>query len=70
MATTETSFMVEGMTCEGCVSSIKRALAAVDGVEAVDVTLATGDVKIVYDPARAGISSLQNAILGAGFDVG
>lgn len=70
MATTETSFMVEGMTSDGCVSAIKRALAAVDGVQSTDVNLATGEVKIVYDPARAGISSLQNAILGAGFDVG
>ncbi|GBR31269.1 cation/copper resistance transporter ATPase CopZ [Acetobacter orleanensis NRIC 0473] len=62
--------MVEGMTCDGCVSAIKRALAAVDGVESTDVNLATGEVKIEYDPSRAGMSSLQNAILGAGFDVG
>ncbi|AQT05488.1 MULTISPECIES: heavy-metal-associated domain-containing protein [Acetobacter] len=70
MATTEISFMVEGMTCDGCVSSIRRALAAVDGVKSTDVNLATGEVKVEYDPAQAGKSSLQNAILGAGFDVG
>lgn len=63
------SFIVEGMSCDGCVSAIKRALAAVDGVQDTDVNLATGEVKIQYDPQRAGTSSLQNAIRGAGYDV-
>lgn len=63
------SFIVEGMSCEGCVSAIRRALAAVDGVQNTEVNLTSGEVKIEYDPQRAGTSSLQNAIRGAGYDV-
>ncbi|MFT9399971.1 heavy-metal-associated domain-containing protein [Acetobacter sp.] len=63
------SFIVEGMSCEGCVSAIRRALAAVDGVQSTEVNLTSGEVKIEYDPQRAGTSSLQNAIRGAGYDV-
>ncbi|AKR47646.1 heavy metal-binding domain-containing protein [Acetobacter pasteurianus] len=69
MTQTTASFMVDGMSCDGCVSAIKRALAAIDGVEATDVNLATREVKVTYDPTRAGVSSLQNAIRGAGYEV-
>ncbi|MFT8675210.1 MAG: heavy-metal-associated domain-containing protein [Acetobacter sp.] len=70
MALTTASFMVDGMTCDGCVSAVKRALAAIDGVESTDVNLAINEVKVTYDPARAGVSSLRNAIRGAGYEVG
>ncbi|MCH4094445.1 MULTISPECIES: heavy-metal-associated domain-containing protein [Acetobacter] len=69
MSSSTTSFMVDGMTCEGCVSAVKRALAAIEGVESTDVNLATSEVTVTYDPARAGISSLRSAIRGAGYEV-
>ncbi len=69
MSQTTASFMVEGMTCDGCVSSVKRALAAIDGVEGTDVNLANGEVKVTYDPARVGVSSLRDAMRGAGYEV-
>ncbi|MFT8892001.1 MAG: heavy metal-associated domain-containing protein [Acetobacter papayae] len=70
MSSSTTSFMVDGMTCDGCVSAVKRALAAIEGVESTDVNLTTSEVTVTYDPARAGISSLRNAIRGAGYEVG
>ncbi|QEO17690.1 heavy-metal-associated domain-containing protein [Acetobacter vaccinii] len=63
-------FLVEGMTCDGCASAVKRALAAIDGVESTQVNLSKNEVVVTYDPARAGVSSLQNAIRGAGYEVG
>ena len=63
------SFIVEGMSCDGCVSAIRRALAAVDGVQSTDVNLATGEVKVEYDHPRAVTSSVHNAIRGAGYEV-
>jgi uncharacterized membrane protein YraQ (UPF0718 family)/copper chaperone CopZ len=38
---------VQGMTCQHCSGSVEKALSAMDGVRAVDVTLATGRV-VVY----------------------
>lgn len=69
MALTNSEFIVDGMTCDGCVSAIKRALSAIDGVDNVDVNLSNGAVKISYDPARVGQSSLLDAIRSAGYDV-
>ncbi|MBS0959071.1 MULTISPECIES: heavy-metal-associated domain-containing protein [Acetobacter] len=66
---TTVSFIVDGITCDGCVSSIRRALTAIDGVQSVDVKQENGEVTIEYDPQRAGTSSLQNAIRGAGYEV-
>ncbi len=45
----ERTFRVEGMTCEHCVMTIKRALSAIEGVSRVDVSLSTGTVKVELD---------------------
>ena len=40
------TYVVSGMTCEGCVSSVKDKLLAVEGVDQVEVDLATGEAEI------------------------
>lgn len=40
-ATNELDLAIEGMTCASCVSHVERALAKVEGVQAVSVNLAT-----------------------------
>jgi copper chaperone len=59
---------VQGMTCGGCVASVKRALQQVDGVENVEVSLGEAQARIEYDPARVNESQLRSAIEDAGFD--
>jgi copper ion binding protein len=47
MSTTTTStYTVTGMTCGHCVSSVTEEIAKLDGVTAVDVDLASGQVTI------------------------
>lgn len=60
---------VEGMTCMGCVNSVKRLLSALDGVERVDVDLSQGLVEVSYDPARAQPEAMLHAIEGGGYRV-
>jgi copper chaperone len=60
---------VEGMTCMGCVNSVKRLLTALDGVEQVDVDLSQGRVQVGYDPDRVRPEALQLAIEGGGYRV-
>ncbi len=57
-------YSVEGMTCEGCVSSLTRALKAGSATE-VNVDLATHTARV------AGLSeeAVRAIIEGAGFDV-
>jgi copper chaperone len=59
---------VGGMTCSGCVASVKRALQPIDGVDNVDVSLDEGQASVRYDPARVNESKLRSAIEDAGFD--
>lgn len=45
MSTTKT-FTVIGMTCDHCVRSVREEVARIDGVESVDVDLASGAVTV------------------------
>lgn len=54
-------YVVEGMSCMGCVSHVKEALLAVKGVEAVEVDLESGKVEIKMTQ-HLSIEKLQNAL--------
>jgi copper chaperone len=66
MATTE--IKIEGMTCEGCVSSVTRTLKGVPGVENVEVSLAGSSAKLTYDAAKSGPADFKRAVERAGYD--
>lgn len=57
---------VEGMTCMGCVKSVKNAVARTDPAAKVEVDLAEGRVEIDSAVPR---ESLVAAIEAAGYDV-
>lgn len=59
---------VNGMTCTGCVSSVKKVLAAIDGVESVEVSLEKAQATVVYDAARATPAQFKTAVLDAGYE--
>ena len=63
-----TQIKVEGMTCGGCVASVKRARQQIEGVQQVDVSLEQAQARVEYDPARVNESALRAAIEDAGFD--
>jgi len=60
---------VKGMTCMGCVRSVKNVLEPIPGVAGVDVTLENGQVIIDYDPARSSVEQFTLAINDAGYEV-
>jgi copper chaperone CopZ len=41
-----TTFTVTGMTCEHCRRAVTQEIAAVDGIQSVDVDLASGTVTV------------------------
>lgn len=61
---------VTGMTCGGCVNSVQKVLAALPGVQRVEVTLTPGQARVVYDPDRVDRAALAQAVTDAGFGVG
>lgn len=64
-----TSFEVQGMTCGGCVASVKRVLEALPGVSNVNVTLRPARAAADYDPDRVTAEALRDAVQNAGYDV-
>jgi copper chaperone len=58
---------VEGMDCEGCVKSVTRMLSGLPGVQKVDVSLAEARATVTYDPAKAGVAEMRNAVERAGY---
>jgi len=60
---------VKGMTCGGCVNSVKRVVGAIGGVSQVDVVLETGKVSVSYDATQAKPEQFKTAIHDAGYEV-
>ena len=59
---TTNTYTVAGMTCEHCVRAVTDELTKLDGVEAVDIDLATGRVEV-----RSG-QPLEEATVAAAVD--
>ncbi len=57
----KSSYLISGMTCEGCVSSVKDKLLTVEGVDQVAVDLATGEAEIAMR-RKLPLTELQKAL--------
>lgn len=68
LAAASISLPIEGMTCASCVARVERALAAVPGVEAAVVNLATEQATITTGTAVAR-AELVKAVEAAGYAV-
>jgi copper chaperone len=60
---------VQGMTCNGCVNSVRNVLKDIPGVESVEVSLEQKRATVSFDPARSGPAQFKAAIEDAGYDV-
>jgi copper chaperone len=60
---------IKGMTCMGCVKSIKNVLEMVSGVGDANVSLEDAQVKVQHDDAISSIALLEQIIRDAGFEV-
>jgi copper chaperone len=57
---------VDGMTCQGCVRSVTKAVQSADPAATVEVDLATGRVRVETAAPRERVAG---AIEAAGYDV-
>jgi Cu+-exporting ATPase len=58
-----------GMDCAECTQHVQHAIAAVPGVNSVDVLLATEKAVVRLDPVRADRQAIARAVEGAGYKV-
>ncbi|CAA9472436.1 MAG: Copper(I) chaperone CopZ [uncultured Solirubrobacteraceae bacterium] len=64
---TEHEYIVSGMTCSHCVSSVREEVAGVAGVDSVDVDLASG--RLTVAGAGFGDEAVRMAVIDAGYEV-
>lgn len=58
---------VGGMSCMGCVASVKKLLEQQAGVAKVEVDLAGGKADVDYDAAQCDPARLRQAIIDGGY---
>ncbi|ACU71389.1 Heavy metal transport/detoxification protein [Catenulispora acidiphila DSM 44928] len=59
-------YTVSGMTCDHCVKSVTEEVGAIDGVQNVDVVLATGQVTVT-SAAPLTVEAVEAAVDEAGY---
>ena len=64
-----TTIKITGMTCMGCVNSVKTVLNNLTGVTQVEASLDPAQAIVQYDPASTTVNLLKEAIIDAGFEV-
>lgn len=68
MCNTTATYTVAGMTCNSCVNKVTNAVTGIDGIEDVDVDVATGTLEVsghVDDAAvRAAVNEAGYQIVG------
>ncbi len=60
---------VTGMTCGGCENAVRRVVSSVAGVGNVTASHQDNRVIVDYDPVRADVSKIKEAIKTAGYAV-
>ena len=64
-------YLVEGMTCSHCVSSVTEELSAIDGVDSVSVDLNAGGTSrvMVVSAQPIPLDSIRAAVTEAGYEL-
>ncbi|MEK6575306.1 MAG: heavy metal-associated domain-containing protein, partial [Chloroflexota bacterium] len=60
---------IAGMDCTECTMHVQHAIAALPGVESVNVFLASEKAAIRRDPALVDLDTIRKAGAGAGYSV-
>ncbi len=60
-------YKVPAIKCEGCASTIEKALAGLSGLTATQVHIPAKEVRVEFDPARLRESEIGRALTAAGF---
>jgi len=67
--TVRTVFVVEGMHCDGCSSTIKGTLERMDGVIEASADHEKGSAEVLYHPKKVKPEQLEEAIEKLGYTV-
>ncbi|HKH49235.1 MAG TPA: heavy-metal-associated domain-containing protein [Thermoanaerobaculia bacterium] len=63
----QTTLRIDGMSCGHCVSRVQKALSRLEGVHVDQVEI--GSARVTYDPERAAMQRIREAVEDAGYAV-
>ena len=66
MNQTDKTFIIEGMSCGGCVNSLTRVLKTVPGIEPLKIEVGKAELRL---DERATSQIVKDAVARAGFEV-
>lgn len=66
---TEEQYIISGMSCAACSSSVQRVVSRLDGVESCEVNLITGKMTVGFDEAKTGEADFIRVVEKAGFGI-
>ena len=59
---------IEGMTCGGCVASVKLQLGRTEGVTEYEVSYEEKEARVSYDPERTDPQTIAASVSETGFE--
>jgi copper chaperone len=63
----EITLTIEGMSCQHCVMSVKKAVEKIRGVASAEVSI--GNAKVLFDESKTNRNEIAKAVADAGFKV-
>ncbi len=57
------------LSCEHCVATVKRTAEQFDGVESVDADVTTQTITLTYDPTKADLVRITDALEESGYQI-
>jgi copper chaperone len=66
MSQSDKTFIIEGMSCGGCVNSLTRVLKSVPGIEPLKIEVGKAQVRL---DERVTSQTVKDAVARAGFEV-
>jgi len=63
------TYYVEGMTCQGCVSSVESKLGKIDGVQTYEVNLEIGEAVVEFDTEKVKSEDIEKEFQGTSYKV-
>ncbi len=60
---------VNGIHCNGCATKIKKSLDSLNMNHETEVNIESGNVKVIYDADKAGLTDIKSKISEVGFQI-
>jgi copper chaperone CopZ len=62
------TFLIEGMTCEGCERTISKVVSNLQGVNVSKADLNTATLSVEYDPEKVSLDQIRAAVNRVGYN--